>query len=397
MSVRTLAPAAPRLRKHHDALDGVRAIAAFAVLVLHVGSDTGHTLKTGAIAYLFSGGAIGVPVFFTLSGLLLYRPWVAELLEGGAPVRTRGYLWRRALRILPAYWLVVSYVIVVILPAHRSDVWTWLKLFTLTYNYDPHPWWKNFLGPQGLGQIWSLTVEVAWYAALPLTAAALAWYARRGETVPDPDRRARRLLTGIGVYAASSFAFTIFIFTPGYHPQFGALLPRFFCWFAIGMTLSVVSAWAPAARFRRTIAESWGTCWAIAAVLYCMAASPLTGPTNFAIPDTTWTSEIRLVLYGLVAAFFVTPVALSDGPALKSILGNRVMRFLGRISYGIFLWQMAISVSWYDLTGHVPFTGSFLEEFPVIATLTVVVATVSYYLVEQPVLRLGSKYSARRR
>lgn len=389
---------------HYDALDGVRAVAAFGVLVFHVAADTGNTLRQDRVAWLLSGGAIAVPIFFTLSGLLLYRPWAAHLLDAGAgrTVRVRAYLWRRALRILPAYWLVVAYVMAVILPSHLGDAWTWVKLLTLTYTYDPHPWWGDSLGPQGLGQIWSLTVEVAWYTMLPLTAAIFAWYARLGERAPDPERRTRRLLTAIAGYAAASLVFTIFIFKPRYLPQLGVWLPRCFAWFAIGMALSVVSVRAQssnamgsaaATRFCRTVTRSRATCWAIAAVLYGMAASPLTGPSDLTTPDTVYTSELRLLLYGLVAAFAIAPVALApaDDPVMRAVLGNRVMRFLGRISYGVFLWQMAVSVGWYDLIGHKPFTGHFFADFPVIAALTVTVATVSFHFVERPLLKVASR------
>ncbi|WP_433175768.1 acyltransferase family protein [Actinoallomurus sp. CA-150999] len=386
----------PAISGHQDALDGVRAVAALAVLVFHVAADTGHTFEHDATAYLLSGGAIGVPVFFTLSGLLLYRPWAAELLlDGHRRPRTGRYLWRRAVRILPAYWLVVAFVMATILTAHLRDPWTWLKLLTLTYTYDPHPWWGTYLGPSGLGQMWSLTVEAVWYALLPVTASLLGRYARRGAP-GDADRRARRLLRGIAAYAAVSFVFTIFMFTPHLSIQLGVLVPRYFAWFAIGMALSVVTVWARTGsaapvRFCRTVARSWGTCWAIAGVLYCVAASPLTGPSDLATLDTTWTSELRVLLYGLVAAFFVAPVALSPASGIDRVLGNRVMRFLGRISYGVFLWQVAVSVTWYKATGHVAFTGDFLTEFPVITALTIAVATLSFYAVERPALRLMTR------
>ncbi|HZE31718.1 MAG TPA: acyltransferase family protein [Actinoallomurus sp.] len=139
----------PSPDEHYDALDGVRAIAAFGVLVLHVAADTGDTLKQNAVAWLFSGGAIAVTVFFTLSGLLLFRPWVVRLLDvgGDRTVRVRTYFRRRAFRILPAYWALVAYVMIVILNSHLGDVWTWLRLLTFSYTYDPHPWWGNGLGP----------------------------------------------------------------------------------------------------------------------------------------------------------------------------------------------------------------------------------------------------------
>ncbi len=469
---RTAAPATglPAISGHHDALDGLRAVAAFAVLILHVASDTGNTSRNSAVDWLLGGGAMGVPIFFALSGLLLYRPWAAALLLGERHrPRTGTFLRRRALRILPAYWVVVCYVVIVILRPHAGDPRTWLELLTLTYTYDLHPWWHTFLGPIGLGQIWSLTVEAAWYAALPATAAALAWYARRGAARPgdrtkagphgvniggangagagpdgasgaigaeigsdgtsgagsgphgtngtdprargagraaDPggpdaaetDRRARRLLAGLAAYAAVSLVFTVMVFkVPGMLGT-GLFAPRYTIWFAIGMALAVVSVWAhagsaTAGRLCRTVAASWGTCWAIAGVLYCVAASPLSGPSNLSTPDTVWTSELRLVLYGLTALFFMAPVALSpaDRPRMHALLGGRVMRFLGRISYSVFLWQMAVSVTWYDHTGHVPFTGHFYLEFPVIAALTIAVSTLTYHLVEKPALRLSRR------
>ncbi|MEV5705622.1 acyltransferase [Actinoallomurus sp. NPDC052274] len=384
----------PRISGHQDALDGVRAVAALGVLLFHVAADTGHTFRSDLTAWLLSGAGICVPVFFTLSGLFLYRPWVAALLLAGHDrPRTVRYLWRRAVRILPAYWLVVAFVMGTILTAHAGDPWTWLKLLTLTYTYDPHPWWHTYLGPSGLGQMWSLTVEAAWYALLPVTAALLGRYARRGGA--DTGVRARRLLRAIAGYAAVSFVFTVFMFTPRMSIQLGVFVPRYFAWFAIGMALSVVTVWARTGaaapvRFCRTIAHSWGTCWAIAGVLYCVAASPLTGPTDLVTLDTTWTAELRILLYGLVAAFFVAPVALA-GPGdsgVGRILGNRVVSFLGRVSYGVFLWQLAVSVTWFRVTGHAAFTGGFLTAFPVITALTVAVATLGFYAVEKPALRL---------
>jgi peptidoglycan/LPS O-acetylase OafA/YrhL len=389
----------PTISGRQDALDGVRAVAALAVLVFHVGADTGHTFRKDATAWLLSGGGIGVPIFFALSGLLLYRPWAASLLlDGHRRPRTGRYLWRRAIRILPAYWLVVAFVMATILTDHAGDPWTWLKLLTLTYTYDPHPWWGTYLGPSGLGQMWSLTVEAAWYALLPVTAGLLSLLARRGgpaDEEPVADRRARRLLRGIAAYAAVSFVFTVFIFKPRLSIQLGVFVPRYFAWFAIGMALSVVTVWARTGaaapvRFCRTVTRSWGTCWAIAGVLYCIAASPLTGPADLVTFDAPWTSELRVLLYGLVAAFFVAPVALAPAgdSALDRILGNRVMRFLGRISYGVFLWQVAVSVTWYRAIGHVDFTGGFLTAFPVITALTIAAATLTFYAVERPALRL---------
>src|SRR5260370_3130585 len=89
---------------HQDALDGLRAVAAVAVLVTHVGGLTGYVLTGTPASWVVSRGNIRVPIFFVLSGLLLYRPWAAAALARPPAVRVTTYLRRRALRLLPPYW-----------------------------------------------------------------------------------------------------------------------------------------------------------------------------------------------------------------------------------------------------------------------------------------------------
>ena len=85
------------------ALDGVRILAATAVVVNHVASKTGTSYVDGLAASLLGHLDIGVAVFFVLSGFLLFRPFPQAAARGRAAPGTGAYLWRRALRILPAY------------------------------------------------------------------------------------------------------------------------------------------------------------------------------------------------------------------------------------------------------------------------------------------------------
>lgn len=387
----------PTISGHHDALDGIRGLAAMMVLLVHITANTGYQTGKGALSGAISAGAVSVPLFFTLSGLLLYRPWARELLEGRP--RSPGYLRGRVLRVMPGYWLVVAYVMVFVLRSHTGDPWTWLKLSTLTFTYDTHPWWVNPLGPEGMGQMWSLTVEVAWYLLLPPTAFLLGRLARRaGRNV---HLRARRLLLLIGIYGAVSFVFTIFMFHPSYSPAAGMWLPHYLAWFAVGMALAVLSVWAhadnsPVRRFCRTVGESWGVCWAIAAVLFCIAGTPVTGPAVFGTLDTLWTAEIRVLVYGLFALFFVAPVALAPAghPVIGAVLANPVMRFLGRISYGVFLWQMVVVIGWFNITGRPAFSHDFLLAFPSITLVTIGLGVASLYAVELPAMRLRRRKPA---
>ncbi|WP_433227616.1 acyltransferase family protein [Actinomadura formosensis] len=393
-ATRTARPAPPPISGHQDTIDGLRAVAALAVLVFHVASAAGSIVNPDGPRWLFNGGQVGVPVFFTLSGLLLYRPWAATVLDGRSAPRTVEYLRKRAFRIVPAYWAVIVVYMATAGRDHIGDPVTWVSLLTLTQTYLPDPWWNGPLGPAELGQFWSLVVEVSWYVTLPFTAAVLAWYARRAQT-HDAGVRAKRLLTGIGVYASLSFLWTAAMFVPDRHSHLGLWLPRYFVWFAIGMALAVVTVWArlderrPVAALCRAVSDSWAACWVAAAALYVVAATPAAGPLSLQTPDAFWTSALHLVVFGLCAAALVAPVALAPAgqPALGAILGNRVMRFLGRISYGVFLWQLLIIVSWYDATGR-GFQGDVATDLPLMAAASIAAGTLTHYLVEWPVGRL---------
>ncbi|WP_084219344.1 acyltransferase family protein [Spirillospora albida] len=392
--------AAPPISGHQNTLDGLRAVAALAVLVYHVSADAGSLTNPDGARWLFNGGQLGVPVFFVLSGLLLYRPWAAAVLDGRPKPGTGSYLWKRALRILPALWVLVLVYMATLGRGHIDDPVTWAALLTLTQTLIPDQWWPP-LGPPELGQLWSLAVEVGWYLLLPATASVLGWWALRTRS-PDVGVRAKRLLIAIGAYGALSFPYTVLMFWPGHRPGLGMWPPRYFAWFAIGMALAVVTVWArlderrPVAELCRAVSDSWAACWTAAAMFFVIAATPVTGPLWLA-KDLFWTSVLDLVFSGLCAAALVAPVALAPAghPALGAVLGNRVMRFLGRISYGLFLWQLIIIHPWFVQTNRLH-QGDMALDLPLLTVATIAAAVVSYYLVEWPVQRWSRRRAERR-
>ena len=352
---------------HQGPLDGLRAAAAGAVLLTHVGGLTGYTLTGTPASWVLSRGDVGVPIFFALSGLLLYRRWAVAALAGGRTGAVAAYLRRRALRILPAYWAVVLIALPVLNPGAARHAWPWIQYLLLIQNYDSHPWWSG-TGATGLAQAWSLVVEVSFYLVLPLLAAALTWFACRGTRAGDVSRRARRLLIGIAALAASSVGWEVL----GYYPRPSlwseGTLPPLLIWFCTGMATAVALAWAaaepgpdgiaspdgiagpdgtdaPAGRFCRSVASSAGMCGLIAACAFAIACTPLTGPEFAGVPGL-WATEFKTVLYALIAAAVVAPVAFQ--PLLPATRPGCFPPgcwaavppvFLGQISYGTFLWQ----------------------------------------------------------
>ncbi|MFI6918770.1 acyltransferase family protein [Nonomuraea spiralis] len=381
----------PVVSGHQTSLDGVRAVAAFAVLLFHVSMEAGTALEPGFLGGVLARGEIGVPIFFTLSGLLLYRPWAAQVLLGDRAPDTRRYLWKRFFRIMPAYWLVVAVALLLWGDAHRADPWTWGQMLFLVHTYDITPWWYG-LGPKGLGQMWSLAVELTFYLTLPLMAAILRRFALRGD--PDLRTRARRLLVGLAAFGTLSYVYTVFEYFPDYRPWMNVWLPRSWTFFVPGMALAVLTVWARAedGRARRlsaALASSWGTLWVIAGLAYLIASTPLTGPRAVGL-GSIWTAFYEQGLYTLVAFCLVAPAALEPGRStrVRELLGGRVMSYLGQISYGVFLWQFVILYLWYDFTGQKPWTGNLLLNLVAVTAITVAMAGLTHRYVEEPARRL---------
>ncbi|WP_017580788.1 acyltransferase family protein [Nocardiopsis valliformis] len=403
----------PQVSGRHHALDGIRALACLMVLVVHVSTETGDALAPGPVGALLSASALAVPLFFALSGVLLYRPWARAALDGTRGPDTRAYLWRRVMRVFPAYWVVAVAALLLYAGEHLTSVRHWAEVLTLTFPFNTSPHWAG-PGPEGLGQMWSLSVEVAFYLTLPLFAVFLSLWAKGGKTV---DARGRRIIGGLVVITALSYLALV----PQYYPEPRELmhswLPRCMGMFAVGMALATLSEWAwresgpdgPVRRFCRTIGTSPGLCWLVAAAFYVLEATPAAGGRFFE-PGNLWVSVIEATTSIGFAFFVVAPVALAppapdgprrrlrsvdtwtDGAWLDGLMRHPVMVYFAPISYGVFLWQFIVLYLWRDFTGQEIFTGSFwLDVIPVIIG-SVLLGKLTYHLVEEPSRKWSRKF-----
>jgi peptidoglycan/LPS O-acetylase OafA/YrhL len=360
------------------AFDGLRAIAALSVLVYHVATTTGHTRSGWAAGYLVHLD-VGVSLFFVLSGFLLYRPIAFAHLGPGRPPRLGRYLRRRALRILPAYWVALAFTAFVLHQSHIETVGDGVVFFGLFQIYSG----DHVFG--GLVQAWSLCTEVTFYLFLPVYGWALA-RPRRSRSA-----QLRVEMAGLVALYAASVGFRLLLFARDAHIGY-AWLPAYLDVFALGMGLAVLSAHTTLTGARplaaRVLAGSPALVWAAAAAMYVALAS-LRLPVGLE-PITANQYMTRQLLAGTIAFLIVGAAAMT--PA-RSWLGGRALesrplRALGFVSYGIFLWHLTAIESVIDAADH-RFARSFTVVLVATLVLTIVAAVASYFIVEQPALAVG--------
>ena len=157
-------------------LDTLRAVGALAVLTTHTAFQSGDYLGHGYLGTLLSRLDIGVAIFFVLSGFLLSRPYLARAALRRPPQPLGRYALKRVLRIYPVYAVTVVLALLLIPENDGASTGDWLRSLLLVDTY------ASVRLPQGLTQMWSLGVEVAFYAVLPFL--MLIGVGRRGPLRP---------------------------------------------------------------------------------------------------------------------------------------------------------------------------------------------------------------------
>jgi peptidoglycan/LPS O-acetylase OafA/YrhL len=363
-------------------LDGFRALAALCVVLTHVGFQTGAALS-GPYAGLLSRLDIGVTIFFLLSGFLLSRPYLVSHHRGTAALPVRVYAWHRFLRIMPAYWLAVVGGMLLIEENRTRPPSDWVEQLLVVQTYVH----GGLI--LGLSQMWSLGTEIAFYVALPVIGFLLL--RKRSD---DPAARWRRqwrmvilLLLVAQVYRAVVFAL------PGGPGVSLYWLPNYLDWFGLGIALAVLHERPRGAEGRITarlldVAAMPGVCWTIALSAFWVSTTWLAGPYNLAELNEQQ-SFTRHLLYAAAAFFAMLPAVAGPGAdRVSRFFGSAPLVWLGTVSYGVFLWNMALLLATMSVLGFGPFSGRFWLVLSLELAVTVPVAAFSWYVVERRAMRL---------
>ncbi|MEZ5180228.1 MAG: acyltransferase, partial [Acidimicrobiales bacterium] len=354
--------------RHLPALDGLRAVAVAAVVAFHLGR--------------LQGGFLGVDVFFVVSGFLITRLLLAEWEERGR-IDGRAFWARRFRRLVPALLAVLAAVAVASrawLPAWRLAGVRDDALAALAYvaNWrfiaSGQSYFARGIGPSPLRHTWSLAIEEQFYVLWPLAVlGVLALARRRGVSA----RRMVGAVAGAGAIASATWMAVAAGRVDDLSRVYYGTDTRAFALLA-GAWLA--TWWDPAvarAGRRRRTARQWRESWSAGGAVGLAALAVLAVSVR----------EDELVAYRggfqVAAALSVVAVAgLAVGHgAVARVLARPVPTWIGRRSYGIYLWSWPVQVFAVEQFG---LRGWSLDA--VVVAVTLGLATASYRWIEAPVL-----------
>ncbi len=349
-------PERPGPRIH--SLDGLRAISIAIVVLGHAAYRAGRAepileaLPTG----------LGVDVFFVVSGYLITQLLLREQDKTGG-VSLRAFYFRRVLRIFPALYAYAGTIALLAAAGYVAvRPSAFVSALTFTWNYPPgdRPWW--------LGHCWSLSVEEQFYLFWPCL---LVWLGRRRALLAAAGMLVAEPIIRVGQYAALP-ALRGYIDVMG-HTRMDTIL--------YGCVLALVEA-TPNGR-QWLLARVRGAA-ASAAVVLLVIGRVLQQRFHGA-----WALPFGYSLEGACIAVVLFWSVTNAASPFGRFLGWAPVVWVGRISYSLYLWQQLF-------LSH-PSTWAPPLPFPINVAAALGAAVASFYVIEQPMLRVRDRVLAKKR
>ncbi|NQZ24315.1 MAG: acyltransferase [Colwellia sp.] len=371
-------------------LSGLRGLAALAVFAVHYNQIVDIDIQVGIFDFflLFANGEYGVALFFILSGLLLSQPYWKSLIHQQPWPNTKVYFTHRMVRILPAFYLTLTLIIV------TTDYWkfpqAWPDIilhYSLLFNYAEFAIFS--LNPP----FWTLAIEIQFYCLLPFLFRLIR-----------NDKIARvfislvilSVITYILHYWISSSISTNTTW-PGNQQlvwirPYGAVVshsllahsPHFIIGIISGGILLKMTQTMP----RHEVDGNWrydvffGICLSLCLLLLSTPFSD-----RIQVPFGRYSFPlIPLLIAGLLISTPLTKYSVK-------LLDSKALKQLGAISYGIYLYHFPILAlvdrKMANLGLDAQQHWGYLAIFSL--TITLLAATISYYLIERPMIKLALK------
>jgi peptidoglycan/LPS O-acetylase OafA/YrhL len=344
---------------YKPSLDGLRAVAVGGVMAFHFGADG------------FQGGFLGVDTFFVLSGYLITSLLLAEW------GRTRSLdfvaFWaRRAKRLLPALFLMLIAVAIwanveaspIRLDSIRADlIWTLFYGANWHFIHSGQSYFDLFSEASPLRHAWSLAIEEQFYLFWPLiTFAAL----RLGRGRP-------RVLAGVcvvGIIASGIVMVQTFDSSDPSRAYFGTDARA--SQLLVGALLAIIlTRWTP-----RTVVQQRGV-----QVLGILGAAFTVWAFMSVTDRDSWLYHGGFLLFAVATACLIVAIVQPTTSPVGRVLAVRPVRWVGMISYGLYLWHWPVQVALSE-----PRTGLSGWDLALVRlAVTFGIATLSFYLVERPI------------
>ena len=371
----TQVPGQGDAHEYHPALDGLRGLAILAVLLYHAG-----------VAWA-AGGFLGVEAFFVLSGFLITSLLIREWRRTSA-IALLPFWGRRARRLLPALFCMVCVVGIrqaVIgpedaVPGLRGDGLATLFYFGNWHQIATASSYFAATGPVSpLRHTWSLAIEEQFYIVWPVLFLGMcSLFVRRSGRRQEDSRAFRVLLMLVGLAVLASVIEAVLLFGAGrglnrvyYGTDTRAASILVGAALALGATrFSSIGTHIQGRLLRRPVSSV--PVLALISILVMLVVVP---------GESTWLYPFGLIGFDGAVAVLIATVVFWPGALASRLFALPPLRALGLISYGIYLYHFPLFV-WLDASS----TG--MSAAPLLLTriaVTLLVATASYILVEQPV------------
>lgn len=366
------------MRVYFPNLNGLRFIAAFSVIISHVemvkmifGQE--HAWKTPQVQLL---GHLGVILFFVLSGFLITYLLLKER-EGTATISVKNFYIRRVLRIWPLYFLLVLSALFLFpsvsflkMPDASSIYDESFGLKALLYLVIlPNVAVKIFNAVPFIGQTWSIGVEEQFYLAWP-------WLVKKSKNILIA------LLSVIVVYLLILF-WLKYLYSSNKANEIIRISYEIWHSFSIDcMAIGGIFAWLHFHQKEKILALLRNPVMDIGAVI--LAIGMIAGGIRFPILQY----EIYAVIFGIVI------LNLSTNPKTIFNLEYKPIDYLGKISYGVYMYHVLCIFISYKMISYALGDVSNWILYPLSIVLTILISSISYEFFEKPFIKIKTNFSS---
>ena len=346
-------------------LDGIRGFAILAVLLYHANIP------------IFKGGFIGVDIFFVLSGFLITSLLIKEY-DKDNHINLKNFYLRRVLRLIPALVLllfVFSTLSLIFLNIKTAMSNVFESIIVLLYSAN---WARafQFHAPGFLGHMWSLSIEEQFYILWPLTLRYLLRHIKSRRKIFIIVLSLIIVSWGVRVLLAESGASIERLYN-GLDTRADSLLTG--C--ALGLALSS-NLIVPKIQNILSVILKFLTPFSALVLLSIVFLGNINSMLYY---------DWLLLVIEILTTILILNIFFSKNSLLRKIFSNKILVWIGSISYGLYLWHYPVFMTMFKYFDSDSATVLLLGSL-----ISFIIAALSFYFWERPFLKLKNKLTSKR-